>query len=195
MLSGLIEWSLSNRALVFAMFILMSVGGLYAATQIPVDAVPDLVNIQVQVVTEAGTMSPLEVERYVTYPVELSMSGLPHVEEIRSISRFGISLVTIVFREGTDIMLARQFIQPDNPRIDPPSMGRRGLPDALWGITYIGKGLLGVADLLSERPEGDRMIIMMTDGESSDIIPPQDGPIIARLRAERITLFSIMMTE
>ena len=110
MLSGLIEWSLSNRALVFAMFILMSVGGLYAATQIPVDAVPDLVNIQVQVVTEAGTMSPLEVERYVTYPVELSMSGLPHVEEIRSISRFGISLVTIVFREGTDIMLARQFV-------------------------------------------------------------------------------------
>jgi len=109
-LSGLIEWSLSNRALVFAMFILMSVGGLYAATQIPVDAVPDLVNIQVQVVTEAGTMSPLEVERYVTYPVELSMSGLPHVEEIRSISRFGISLVTIVFREGTDIMLARQFV-------------------------------------------------------------------------------------
>jgi cobalt-zinc-cadmium resistance protein CzcA len=109
-LSGLIEWSLSNRALVLAMFILMSVGGLYAATQIPVDAVPDLVNIQVQVVTEAGTMSPLEVERYVTYPVELSMSGLPHVEEIRSISRFGISLVTIVFREGTDIMLARQFV-------------------------------------------------------------------------------------
>ncbi|NBV21225.1 MAG: VWA domain-containing protein [Proteobacteria bacterium] len=93
------------------------------------------------------------------------------------------------------IMLSRQFIQPDNPRIDPPSMGRRGLPDALWGITYIGKGLLGVADLLSERPEGDRMIIMMTDGESSDIIPPLDGPIIARLRAERITLFSIMMTE
>ena len=110
MLSGLIEWSLSNRALVLAMFILMSVGGLYAATQIPVDAVPDLVNIQVQVVTEAGTMSPLEVERYVTYPVELSMSGLPHVEEIRSISRFGISLVTIVFREQTDIMLARQLV-------------------------------------------------------------------------------------
>jgi len=109
-LSGLIEWSLSNRVLVIALFILMAVGGLYAATKIPVDAVPDLVNVQVQVVTEAGTMSPLEVERYVTYPVELSMSGLPHVEEIRSISRFGISLVTVVFREGTDIMLARQLV-------------------------------------------------------------------------------------
>ena len=110
MLSGLIEWSLSNRALVLALFVLMSLGGLYAATQIPVDAVPDLVNVQVQVVTEAGTMSPLEVERYVTYPVELSMSGLPHVEEIRSISRFGISLVTVVFQERTDIMLARQLV-------------------------------------------------------------------------------------
>ena len=110
MLSGLIEWSLSNRALVLCLFVLMAVGGVWSATHIPVDAVPDLVNVQVQVVTEAGTMSPLEVERYVTYPVELAMSGLPHVEEIRSISRFGISLVTVVFREGTDIMLARQLV-------------------------------------------------------------------------------------
>ncbi len=110
MLSGLIEWSLANRALVIAMFVLMSLGGLYAATHVPVDAVPDLVNIQVQIVTEAGTLPPLEVERSVTYPVELAVSGLPNVEEIRSISRLGISLVTIVFREGTDIFLARQLV-------------------------------------------------------------------------------------
>jgi len=110
MLSGLIEWSLANRPLVIALFVLMGLGGLYAATHIPVDAVPDLVNIQVQVVTEAGTLPPLEVERAVTYPVELAMSGLPNVEEIRSISRLGISLVTIVFREGTDIFLARQLV-------------------------------------------------------------------------------------
>jgi heavy metal efflux system protein len=103
MLAGLIEWSLGNRMIVIALFLLMAMSGLYAATQIPVDAVPDLVNIQVQVVTEAGNLTPLEVERYITYPIELSVSGLPDVEEIRSISRFGISLVTIVFREGTDI--------------------------------------------------------------------------------------------
>ncbi len=109
MLSGLIEWSLGNRALVLCLFVLLAVGGLFAATRIPVDAVPDLVNVQVQIVTEAGTMSPLEVERYVTYPVELAMSGLPAVEEVRSISRFGISLVTVVFHEGTDIMRARQL--------------------------------------------------------------------------------------
>ena len=110
MLTGVIEWSLANRALVIAMFVLMALGGMYAATQIPVDAVPDLVNIQVQVVTEAGTLPPLEVERLITYPVELAVSGLPDVEEIRSISRLGISLVTIVFREGTDILRARQLV-------------------------------------------------------------------------------------
>jgi len=114
-LTGVIEWSLANRALVIAMFVLMALGGLYAATQIPVDAVPDLVNIQVQVVTEAGTLPPLEVERSITYPVELAVSGLPNVEEIRSISRLGISLVTIVFREGTDIFLARQLVSERLP--------------------------------------------------------------------------------
>ena len=87
MLTGVIEWSLGNRALVVALFVLMAVGGLYAATQIPVDAVPDLVNVQVQVVTEAGSLPPLEVERSVTYPVEMAMSGLPDVEEMRSVSR------------------------------------------------------------------------------------------------------------
>jgi cobalt-zinc-cadmium resistance protein CzcA len=126
MLSGLIEWSLANRALVIAMFVLMSLGGLYAATHIPVDAVPDLVNIQVQVVTEAGTLPPLEVERSITYPVELAVSGLPNVEEIRSISRLGISLVTIVFREGTDIFLARQLVAERLPE----AKGRITLPDA-----------------------------------------------------------------
>ena len=126
MLTGVIEWSLTNRTLVIALFVLMALGGLYAATQIPVDAVPDLVNVQVQVVTEAGTLPPLEVERLITYPVELAMSGLPDVEELRSISRLGISLVTIVFREHTDIMLARQLVAERLPA----ARGGISLPDA-----------------------------------------------------------------
>ena len=126
MLTGVIEWSLTNRALVIALFVLMALGGLYAATQIPVDAVPDLVNVQVQVVTEAGTLPPLEVERLITYPVELAMSGLPDVEELRSISRLGISLVTIVFREHTGIMRARQLVAERLPA----ARGGISLPDA-----------------------------------------------------------------
>jgi len=115
-LTGLIEWSLANRALVIAGFVLMALGGLFAATRIPVDAVPDLVNTQVTVVTEAGTLPPLEVERTITYAVEMAMSGLPDVEELRSVSRLGISLVTIVFKEGTDILRARQLVQERLPQ-------------------------------------------------------------------------------
>ena len=125
MLTGVIEWSLANRAMVVALFVLLALGGLYATTQIPVDAVPDLVNVQVQVVTEAGSLPPLEVERSITYPVELAVSGLPDVEEIRSISRLGISLVTIVFREGTDILRARQLVA-------------ERLPAAKGGIAVVG---------------------------------------------------------
>jgi Ca-activated chloride channel family protein len=93
------------------------------------------------------------------------------------------------------ISLSKRFIEPNNPKLDPPGMPRHGLPDELWGNTFIGKALLGATDLLAERPTGDRMIILMTDGESSDIQPPRDAEIIARLRAENITVFSIMLTE
>ncbi|MGY8644232.1 MAG: vWA domain-containing protein [Verrucomicrobiales bacterium] len=91
------------------------------------------------------------------------------------------------------IPLSKSFIQPDNPRIDPPGTPRRGLPDELWGITKIGKALYGAAEMLAERPTGDRMIILMTDGESRDIVPPLDTPVIERLRAENITVFTIML--
>ncbi len=74
-------------------------------------------------------------------------------------------------------------------------MGRHGLPDALWGNTFIGKALTGAGDYLAERPHGDRMIILITDGESPGIKTPQDGPIIAALQAQNITVFGIMMTS
>lgn len=110
MLTKLIEISLTNRMLVLILVGLMAAGGLYAAIQLPIDAVPDMTNVQVQVVTDAGSLSPVEVEQYVTYPIEAVMGGLPDVEELRSVSKFGISVVTIVFQEGTDIYRARQLI-------------------------------------------------------------------------------------
>jgi len=91
--------------------------------------------------------------------------------------------------------LARPFIVPNNPKLDPPSMGRHGLPDDLWGITNIGRALNGAIDVLAERPAGDRMIILLTDGESYDILPPLDQPIISRLRAEHVAVFAILMTH
>ena len=110
MLSKLIEFSLHNRMLVICLVLLMSGLGVYSALGLPIDAVPDLTNVQVQIVTDAGALSPLEVEQYVTYPVEQSMTGLPDVEEVRSVSKLGISSVTVVFREHADIYRARQLV-------------------------------------------------------------------------------------
>lgn len=110
MLSRLIGFSLNNRFLISAATLLMALGGLYSAINLPIDAVPDMTNVQVQVMTDAGSLSPVEVERYVTNPVEWAMSGLPSVDEVRSVSKFGISLVTVVFAEGTDIYWARNLV-------------------------------------------------------------------------------------
>ena len=110
MLTKIIEFSLINRGLVIILTLLMAGAGLYSALNLPIDAVPDMTNVQVQVVTDAGSLSPVEVERYVTYPVENTMGGLPDVEELRSVSKFGISVVTIVFKEGSDIYRARQLV-------------------------------------------------------------------------------------
>lgn len=126
MLTKLIEFSVLNRGLVLILTLLMAGAGLYSALKLPIDAVPDMTNVQVQVVTDAGSLSPVEVERYVTYPVENTMGGLPDVEELRSVSKFGISVVTIVFEEGTDIYRARQLVAerlPDAAAVIPPGYG------------------------------------------------------------------------
>src|SRR5947209_11575613 len=110
MLNALIESALRNRFLVLFGTLFIAGLGIYSALNLPIDAVPDLTNVQVQVITEAPALSPLEVETLLSFPVEGAMSGLPNVEQIRSISKFGISLVTVVFREGTDIYRARQLV-------------------------------------------------------------------------------------
>jgi cobalt-zinc-cadmium resistance protein CzcA len=116
MLNALIQWSLNNRFFVLVTTLLIAGLGIYSALNLPIDAVPDLTNVQVQVLTEAPALSPLEVETLISYPVEGAMSGLPNVEQIRSISKFGISVVTIVFKEGTDIYRARQLVGERLPR-------------------------------------------------------------------------------
>ncbi|WP_435020829.1 efflux RND transporter permease subunit [Tundrisphaera sp. TA3] len=110
MLNALIEMALRNRFMVIAGTLLMAALGVYSALNLPIDAVPDMTNVQVQVITEAPALSPTEVETLLSFPVEGAMSGLPDVEQIRSISKFGVSVVTIVFREGTDIYRARQLV-------------------------------------------------------------------------------------
>ncbi len=98
------------RLLVFAFVALVAAIGVRSAQQLPIDAVPDITNVQVQVLTNVPALGPVDVERSITFPVESAMSGLPGVEQIRSVSRFGLSAVTIVFEEGTDLLRARQLI-------------------------------------------------------------------------------------
>ena len=110
MLTSLIQFSLKNRFLVLVFTALVAASGVYQALRLPIDAVPDMTNTQVTVITDAGSLSPLEVERYVTFPVEWTMRSIPRVQELRSTSQFGVSVVTIVFHEGTDIHWARNMV-------------------------------------------------------------------------------------
>jgi cobalt-zinc-cadmium resistance protein CzcA len=106
MLKRLIEISLENRFLVVVLSLFVAGLGIRSALQLPIDAVPDLTNTQVTIITTAGSLPPVEVERQVTYPIEWAMGGLPDVDEIRSVSKFGLSVITIVFDEGTDVYFA-----------------------------------------------------------------------------------------
>lgn len=106
----LISWSLANRPLVLFLAALWLGVGLHSLTALPIDAVPDVTNVQVTVNTEAIGLSPPEVESLITMPVETALLGLPHVEEVRSLSKYGLSQVTVVFDEGTNLYFARQLV-------------------------------------------------------------------------------------
>lgn len=110
MIVSLLEFSLRQRVLVIGLACLLSVVGVVAFESIPIDAYPDVTNIQVQVLTEAAGLSPVEVERFITYPLELQMTGLPGLAEIRSLSKFALSQITVVFNDDVDIYFARQLV-------------------------------------------------------------------------------------
>ena len=110
MLNRLLDWSLRQRVVALALVALMGVGGISALTRLPINSLPDVTPIQVLVITKAGRYSPLEVEQLVSFPIETALNGLPDVREVRSISQFGLSAVTVEFEEDTDIYFARQIV-------------------------------------------------------------------------------------
>ena len=140
MVNHLIAWSLDNRFVVMLLAVVLLAAGVFAAAGLPLDAVPDLTNVQVQVLTLSPSLGPVEVEQFITFPVENAMSGLPRVEEIRSISRYGLSAVTVAFEEGTDIYWARNLV---NERLQqaresiPPGMGDPALGPIATGMSEI----------------------------------------------------------
>lgn len=110
MLAKIIDFSIRQRVLVLLATLALVGIGIYSFSKLPIDAVPDITNVQVQINTNVPALSPVEIEQQVTFPIEWSMGGLPNIDYIRSISRYGLSQVTVVFEEGTDIYLARQLV-------------------------------------------------------------------------------------
>ncbi|MFC5548316.1 efflux RND transporter permease subunit [Massilia aerilata] len=110
MFEKLIAFAIARRWLVLFAVACLAGLGVYSYQQLPIDAVPDITNVQVQINTGAAGYSPLEVEQRITFPIETAMSGLPRLEQTRSLSKYGLSQVTVVFREGTDLYFARQLV-------------------------------------------------------------------------------------
>jgi len=110
MLERIISFSIRQRWLVLALVTALAAPGAWSFTRLPIDAVPDITNVQVQINTEAEGFSPLEAEQRITYPIETAVAGLPGIDYTRSISRYGLSQVTVVFKDGTDIYFARQLV-------------------------------------------------------------------------------------
>lgn len=110
MLNKIIDFSLKQKFVALSLVVLMAAAGVSALLNLPINSLPDVTPVQVLVITKAGRYSPYDVEKLVSYPIETSMNGLPDVKEVRSISQFGLSAVTVVFEEDTDIFFARQMV-------------------------------------------------------------------------------------
>jgi cobalt-zinc-cadmium resistance protein CzcA len=157
MFEKLIRFAITHRWLVLLATLAAAGGGVFSYRQLPIDAVPDITNIQVQVNTSAPGYSPLEAEQRITYPVETAMAGLPNLQQTRSISRYGLSQVTVIFKDGTDIYFARQLV---NERIQE---ARDKLPAGVvpaMGPTSTGLGEIFLwtveADAAARKPDGSR---------------------------------------
>ncbi len=161
MINHLIRSAIYNKGIVFVLTLLAVLSGIMSFKTLPIDAVPDITNVQVQVNTAVKGLVPEEIERFITYPVESEMGGIPGIEEIRSVTRFGLSQVTIVFEEGTDIYLARQLVSEKLQTITDELPN--GVQPALGPITT-GLGEIYFYSLEAKvKAEGDARIQQLMD--------------------------------
>ncbi|WDG43241.1 CusA/CzcA family heavy metal efflux RND transporter [Pseudomonas synxantha] len=125
MFERLIQFAIEQRIIVLLAVLLMAGVGIASYQKLPIDAVPDITNVQVQINSAAAGFSPLETEQRITFPIETAMAGLPGLQQTRSLSRSGLSQVTVIFKDGTDLFFARQLV---NERLQ---VARRQLPDGI----------------------------------------------------------------
>lgn len=152
-MNSLVSFCLRNRFLVLIGVVLAIVIGAWSASVLPIDAVPDITPNQVIIYTTSPSLSPLEIEQLVTFPVETSMSGLPGVKEIRSLSRFGLSYVTVFFDEGMNIYFCRQLVQ------ERLAQAREEIPSE-YGSPQMGPISTGLGEILQFQVKGDGYSLM-----------------------------------
>ena len=147
MIKAIIGFSVRNKLIVLILVLGLIGAGLYSLSSLPIDAVPDITNNQVQIVTVSPSLAPQEVEQFITYPVEVAMANIPGVIEIRSISRFGLSVVTVVFDDGTSVLDSRQYVTEQISMATqeiPPGMGTPELMPITTGLGEIYQYVLRV---------------------------------------------------
>src|SRR5690349_7375803 len=139
MIQSIIRFSIKNK-LVIGLFILaLIVWGGYSVTRLPIDAVPDITDNQVQVITTSPSLGAPDVERLITFPIEQANSTIPGLKEIRSISRFGLSVITIVFNEGVDVYWVRQQIAERLQQVQDLIPAQLGKPELAPVTTGLGE--------------------------------------------------------
>lgn len=139
MFTKIIEFSVRNKMFVYITVGFLIIGGIYAMLTLPIDAVPDITNNQVQIVTQSPTLAPQEVERLITFPIEIAMSNILDVEEIRSVSRFGLSLVTVVFKDKVKVLDTRQLVNEQLQVVSGEISGELGTPELMPITTGLGE--------------------------------------------------------
>jgi len=176
MFERILRFAIAQRWLVMLAVLGMAALGIYNYTRLPIDAVPDITNVQVQINTSAPGYSPLETEQRVTYPLETAMAGLPGLEQTRSISRYGLSQITVIFKDGTDIYFARQLV---NQRVQEASPHLPGGVSAQMGPISTGLGEIYLWTVEAEpdarKPDG-------TPYTATDLREIQDWVIKPQLR-------------
>lgn len=154
MFKAIVRFSIKKKLFVGLTTLFLLIGGIYAMMTLPIDAVPDITNNQVQIVTVSPTLAPQEVEQLITMPIEIAMSNIMNVEDIRSVSRFGLSVVTVVFKESVPTLDARQLINEQIQAVSgeiPPELGMPEMMPITTGLGEIYQYILKVAPGYEEK--------------------------------------------
>ena len=139
MFQSIVRFAVTKKLFIGLTTLFLLAGGIYSMLTLPVDAVPDITNNQVQIVTVSPTLAPQEVEQLITFPIEVAMSNIMNVQEIRSVSRFGLSVVTVVFKESVTILGARQLINEQIQTVAGEIPSELGTPELMAMTTGLGE--------------------------------------------------------